>query len=375
MQVLDAKYQKALEKIQYYTKKFRGKDKLYSENIDFNYPIHFEERVGYFNNKPVKRLIIRLRSSGCSWVQKTGGCTMCGFYSATGHGKKVTAKQYLLQIKNLMDEVNLDDYTIVGIYNDGNFFNENEISMNAVKGICDVLTNFKNIKRINFESRAEYLILDRVKRIKNYLKDKDLEISVGFESIKPEIIQLCINKGLQYLNYGKIFRDLQKNGIAIKPLILLKPPFLTEKESIDDVLHTINYLVLNGIYNADLEITTVMKNTLVYELWKRDLYHTAMLWSIRDLILRYKKRYGEKFNLYISPWSYSVTSIDKPKNCGKCDKEIIELFNEYNKNYDIKNLKDFYCSCIDTWNEKMQKINTMSIPERILYHLEKLENN
>ena len=375
MQIHDKNYNEALNKIQYYTKKYRNADKFISKEVDFTHPIHYEERVGYFNNKTAKRLIIRLRSSGCSWVKKTGGCTMCGFYLATGHGKKVTSSQYKKQFNHILEEVNLNDYKIIGIYNDGNFLNEGEITINTIKDFCKILNSYDNIKLVNFESRAEYLAIDRVKKIKNFLKDKELQISVGFESINPEVVQLCINKGLYTLNFGKIFRDLQKIGVRVNPLLLFKPPFLTEKESINDVLNTIDYLVSNGIHSADLEIATVMKYTLLHELWKRKLYHTAMLWSVRELILQYKKIHGNKFNLYISPWSYSVNTLDGPRNCGKCDKKIIDAINEYNKNYNPDSLKDINCSCIDIWKEKMKDTNKLSIPKRILNNLGKLENN
>ena len=272
MQIHDKNYNDALNKIQYYTKKYRNADKFISKEVDFTHPIHYEERVGYFNNKTAKRLIIRLRSSGCSWVKKTGGCTMCGFYLATGHGKKVTSSQYKKQFNHILEEVNLNDYKIIGIYNDGNFLNEGEITINTIKDFCKILNSYDNIKLVNFESRAEYLAIDRVKKIKNFLKDKELQISVGFESINPEVVQLCINKGLYTLNFGKIFRDLQKIGVRVNPLLLFKPPFLTEKESINDVLNTIDYLVSNGIHSADLEIATVMKYTLLHEHHRLHLY-------------------------------------------------------------------------------------------------------
>ena len=47
-------------------------------------------RIGYIGGKPKKRLVVTLRSSGCSWVESHGGCTMCGHYAGTTRGEKIT---------------------------------------------------------------------------------------------------------------------------------------------------------------------------------------------------------------------------------------------------------------------------------------------
>ena len=42
-------------------------------NINYTKPLELEERVGHLNRQLVKRLLIRLRSTGCEWATKTGG--------------------------------------------------------------------------------------------------------------------------------------------------------------------------------------------------------------------------------------------------------------------------------------------------------------
>ena len=102
------------------------------ENLDFTVPVGWEERIGHLDDQPIRRLIIFLRSTGCEWVEKTGGCTMCGFYCATSRGREVSADEYVAQFEHVMDAVDLGDYPIVSIYNDGNIFNEREMPVAAV---------------------------------------------------------------------------------------------------------------------------------------------------------------------------------------------------------------------------------------------------
>ena len=106
---------------------------VYEVNIDYTLPIGYEERVGHLNNQPVRRIVIYLRSTGCEWVKKTGGCTMCGFYGVTTHGKKISEDEYTSQLKYILNKVDLNDYPIVCIYNDGNILNENEVPITALE--------------------------------------------------------------------------------------------------------------------------------------------------------------------------------------------------------------------------------------------------
>lgn len=367
---LNSKHLEALKKIQNCAKKLRGQDNLDHSEIDYSLPIHYQERIGHLKGKPVKRLIIRLRSTGCEWVKRTGGCTMCGFYSATSRGEKVSKEEYINQINHVINELDLNDYPIIGIYNDGNFFNENEISMKTVEEVCNLLNNYKNIKKVNFESRIEYAPLSRIKHVKKCLNGKQLEVSFGFESANSQVMNLCINKGVPLNNFDYFCKNMQNAGVSMKPLVLMKPPFLTEREAIMDVLSTIDYLSMKGIKYADLEVTTVSKNTIVHELWKSNLYYPPMLWSIIDIVLQYKNKYKEKFNMYISPWSYSVEAIDWAKNCGRCDKEVIRSLQQYNNNFSIDNLKDLTCQCkYNEWKHRIQEVDERTIPERIIDQL------
>lgn len=366
----NSKYIEALKKVQYCAKKFRLENKKVQENIDYSIPIRYEERLGNFNDKPITRLVIRLRSRGCGWVEKTGGCTMCGFYDATSMGNNISAEDYISQFNHVIDEIDLNDYPIVGIYNDGNFFNENEIPMNAVEEICRLLNNFKKVKKVVIESRIEYVPFERIQKVKKCLNNKQIEVAFGFESIDNQVINLCINKGFSLNRFGQLYNAFQSNGFSMKPYLLLKPPFLTEQESINDVLSTIDYLSLKGIRYIDLEVTMVQKYTLVHELWKRNLYQPPMLWSIIDIISKYKKKHKDKINLYISPTKYSVEAIDSAKNCIKCDEEVVDYIDQYNKDFKADSINELYCNCKeDEWKHRIQEVNELTIPERILDQL------
>lgn len=360
----------ALQRIQSLARSLRDYTPVENDLIDSSVPIGVEERVGHINGKPCKRLVIFLRSTGCEWVRESGGCTMCGFYCSTRRGVKVSDEDYINQIRYVAETVDLNDYPIVALYNDGNFLDVREMSFDAQKQISSILGGFPGIRRLVIESRINDDSIEMAKKIKKLLPDTELQILFGFESANPEVMNLCINKGFTAQNYDHYLSKMNGSGVSFKPLLLLKPPFLTEQEAISDVVKTIGYLHARGIHSMDLEVTTVEKNTVVHELWKKGLYVPPMLWSVLEVIRQYKEKYGNDVNMYISPSQYSVESLDVARNCGKCDGEILERIERHNIDFNMEVFADLDCTCKHAeWEKKIREQDEKSIPERIISQL------
>lgn len=368
-------YNEALQRIQDLARSARGDETSEGDRIDYSLPIGTDERVGHIDGKPCRRLVIFLRSTGCEWVRESGGCTMCGFYCSTRRGVKVSDEDYINQIEHVADTVDLNDYPVVALYNDGNFLDEREISFDAQKKISSILGGYPGIRRVVIESRINDTTIDMAKRIKKHLSDKELEILFGFESANPEVMNLCINKGFTARNYDHYLARMNDSGVSFKPLLLLKPPFLTEQEAISDVVRTIGYLYARGIRRIDLEVTTVERNTVVHELWKKGLYSPPMLWSVLEVVRRYKEEYGDGINMYISPSQYSVQSLDFARNCGKCDRDILERIDMHNLDFNTDVFADLDCTCKHAeWEKRIREEDRRSIPERVISQLNMLAN-
>ncbi len=345
-----------------------------SQSLDFTTPIGWEERVGYLDGRPIRRLIVFLRSTGCEWVEKTGGCTMCGFYCATSRGREVSAAEYVAQFEYVMNAVDLRDYPIVSIYNDGNIFNEREMPVAAIEKICSYIDGYRNIRKVVVESRIDYSPDEHVQKMKKALNGRQLEVAFGFESANPQVMNLCINKGFSANNFDIFYSRMRGMGVLTKPLLLVKPPFLTEAEAIRDILDTISFCVSRGIDYVDLEVTTVEKNTVVHELWKNNLYRPPWLWSLVDLLQQCRERFGDRAHVYVSPWNYSVESLDWARNCGKCDEEVTRAIERYNCGFDTAEFDGLDCSCRDEWREATTTEDPRTIPERVREQLAYVRN-
>ena len=364
-----------LERVRGLASRLRGENGFLPEDIDFTVPIGWEERIGHLDDQPIRRLIVFLRSTGCDWVEKTGGCTMCGFYCATARGREISAEEYIAQFEHVMDAVDLKNYPVISIYNDGNIFNEREMPVAAIERICSYINGYENIKKVVVESRIDYSPDEHVAKMKKALNGRQLEVAFGFESADTRVMNLCINKGFSANNFDHFHSRMQGMGVLTKPLLLVKPPFLTEAEAVDDILRTVSYCVSRGIDYVDLEVTTVEKHTVVHELWKNDLYRPPWLWSLIDLLQKCQERFGDRAHVYVSPWTYSVESLDWARNCGRCDAEIIRAIEHYNRHFDLAVFEGLDCSCRhDEWEETFAKEDPRSIPERIAEQLSYVQN-
>jgi len=335
--------------------------------------VGLEPREGYLHGEYVKRLVIFMRGTGCSHVTETGGCTFCGFYNATNFGEKISDDDYVLQIRSVIEskEIVFSEYPIICIYNDGSLLNEKEISFNALIDIFEMLEHQDHVKKIVIESRIADITEEKLSSLKQ-ITHKEVEIAVGFESANETIREWCINKNFSKEHFEEVCRVATKMGISIVPLLIIKPPYLTESEAIHDYVESLSYLEQFHFQRIDMELPTIEKDTLVYELWQREMYSPLWFWSVIE-ILRLSQKSSFKTPLYISPPNYSVPAEVKTSNCDRCDERIYQAIDEYNRTGDSTIFNAIECACKATWEEQLQNdIWEGDIPSRIEKSFKKL---
>jgi len=365
------------EKLQVYLLQIKKNKRLSVEKTNelrmFQEVVGLEAREGYFHGKYVKRLVVFMRGTGCAHATETGGCTFCGFYNATNFGKRVSDEDYELQIKKVIEsnEINFFEYPIICLYNDGSLLNKKEISFDAVTHIFKLLNHQDSVKKIVIESRIEDITEEKLLKLKQITK-KEIEIAVGFESANEMIRELCINKSFSNTYFEKVYKVAISMGISIIPLLMIKPPYLTELEAIDDYVESLLYLEKFNFQRIDIELPTVEKDTLVHELWQRGMYTRLWFWSVIE-ILHLLQTTKFQTPLYISPQNYSVPSEDKTSNCPNCDDQIYQAIDQFNRTGDISIFDSIECMCKAAWKEQLQnEVWEGDIPSRIEKSFEKL---
>ena len=358
-------------KLQNYMKSVRKTAQAREDyHIDDSRCMKIEKR--YWNDGGVDkyRIVAFMRGSGCSHVNNNGGCTFCGFYNATKKGIRVSEKDYLLQMENLLSDWP-DDVEKICCYNDGSFLAESEIKFTTVLAILKMIDANPYIKSATIEAKIEDITLDKLVQIRS-VYHKDLEIAIGYESANSLVRDLCINKSFADDKFEAIIQDAIKCNVKIIPLIMIKPPFLSEREAAEDVINSLVYLERFELRRIDIELPTVEIDTLTFELWRQEKYQPLNLWTL-VYILEVKEKLGLNTRVYISPMEYSVESYDTAYSCNRCMEKFKTLISLYNKTQDASVFKSNLFVCQKRWKEIFANSIDESIPARINHYLEYIQ--
>jgi radical SAM enzyme (TIGR01210 family) len=330
-----------------------------------------ESRKGYLNGEYVDRYVLFLRGTGCSWVTQTGGCTFCGFWDATNFGDKIDDADTISQVVNVIndDSLGFDNYPIICLYNDGSLLVEGEVGLDAVSHIFDLISRRPHVERIVIEAKIIDITEEKISRLVKQMNSKELEVAVGFESAEEIVRDLCINKNFSNDLFSSKAKVLKDYGASLVPLVMIKPPFLSESQAIEDAVKTLCYLDQFGFQRIDLELATVEDHTILHSLWNQGLYYTPWLWSVIE-ILRRAAALNLKTPVFISPTNYTATAKEYTSNCSKCDPLINRAIEEYNKNlFDVSVFDHIDCECKVEW---LEEVKTQAPAESMQNQIERI---
>ena len=338
--------------------KAREEGESHAAQRTFQSVVFTDRRIGHLDGRCVERLVLFLRGTGCSWVSQVGGCTFCGFWDATNFGRKISNAEYIQQVENALGSLGaeIERFPIVCLYNDGSLLVESEIGLAVVCTILNRFALYPHIRRVVIESKVVDIKQAVLAKLKNSIGSLELEIAVGFESANPTIRDLCINKNFGDDVFAAKAAMLREHDIRLVPLMMIKPPFITEGQAIHDALETLRYLDQFSFPHIDLEMATVERHTLVAELWRNGLYQPPRLWSIIE-ILRRSRVLGIRTPVFISPPNYTVPSLDFTSNCPSCTQAVVDAIRAYNRAFDVSVFERLDCGCRGAWSSSLGEVS------------------
>ena len=346
----------------------------------------------YFKGEIVDRIMVVLRANGCEHYKKNGGCSMCSHFNGTMPNSVITFQNYQEQwdsvitgkcLETPIKNFSINNYPIVCVYNLGSLLNTNEISIDAIKYIFSSLNNFKGVKKVIIESRAEYVNEDILKVIKNTY-DGIVEVGIGVESTNTQIRQLCHHKGLEDIKvYTNAVEKLHKFGFKALAYVNFKPVFLTEKEATLDAIKTSCDCLNMGFDAVSIEPTSLQDYSLENYIYNIGLYRVPWLWSLREVVIGiYKKinkkadiRLGGYFDEEILSGSQGV-GFERNEifphltscNCNKCTGDFVQSIKDFNKTYNLECLTAIMpCNnCYEVWKQTFNINDKRTIQQRII---------
>jgi radical SAM enzyme (TIGR01210 family) len=309
-------------------------------------PVDIREEL--FNGINYKRAVMYLMSNGCEWALKSAhGCTMCGHLAKqTRKNNTISVNDYLQQFKEEFEKIDFKNYPLLNLYNNGSFLNDNEIPSEARRGMLKNINENQDIKMLVLETRPEFVTEEKVLEIMELVPNKHVELAIGLELKDDFYRTICINKGFSLRQFDSAVNIITKY-LNFRTYVLLKPPFLTEKESIEQAIETIEYAFSRGGTTVSLEACTVQDYTLVKYLYERKMYSTPWLWSIIEVV----KRVKTPKKLIIGLFQFYPSPNTVPYNCDQCSEMVMEAIRQYNRTLNKKIFDKLTCECKKKWQE------------------------
>ena len=270
-------------------KSIKGKKSFTQTQLDK--PVSFWIKEDRLLKKKGKEFTIILRTKGCSWaLGDSGGCSMCG-YIQDSTIEKIDQIHIMNQIdyafqEKLNDILTDEDDFIIKIFNSGSFFDDNEISEEVREFIYKKIATIPKIFEIVVESRVEYITAEKLKKIKEDLPNKYIEVAIGLETVNDYIRNNYINKGLNFKDFLNALQLCSEHDIGVRVYLLFKPPFLNEQTAIEDCVESILALAKLKVNTISINPLNIQKNSLVEYLFYQNRYRPPWFYSLFKCLIK-----------------------------------------------------------------------------------------
>jgi archaeosine synthase beta-subunit len=284
--------------------------------------------VDLLNGDIVPSLTVVLTTKGCSWARRDG-CTMCGY--SIDSNPNTQASDIQKQFNKVVADYG-KAFKIVKLFTSGSFLDQDEVPIDVRDAI---LSELRGVKKVIVESRPEYVTPEICEDIAR--TNERVEVAIGLETSSDRIRNKCVNKGFSFRDFVRASKAAHAHDFTVKAYLLLKPPFMTEREALEDALQSVR----DAAPHADaisLNLCNVQKGTLVEALWNNGLYRPPWLWTAVDVL----KRRHETATVICDPVGGGTRR--GPHNCGKCDREVVAEIKEFSLS---QNSASFTASCTD----------------------------
>ena len=215
------------------------------------------------------------------------------------------------------------------LYNNGNFFDKQAIPAEDFAEITSLVAGFESLI---VESHPR-LIDERCLEFSDQIKP-ELQMAIGLETVNPQILSK-LNKRMDIVDFERAVRFLYKHNIPTRTFILLRPPFLTEKEGVQWAMRSIDYAFETGV-ECIVIIPTRAGNGAMDWLQSNRYFSPPSISSLEQVL-----EYGIQLNkgrVFADLWDIEIFS-----DCSKCFDSRTKRLTDMNLNQHV--LPPVNCTC------------------------------
>ena len=333
-------------------------DKAYSvDDYDF-----------YEGGRIYKRKKIVLAAQGCT----AATCTMCPIPNEAFYGLRrvVTAEDFVQQFYTAFSADTIDSYQLISVYNSGNWFANREIPPLARQSIYQAIA-CSQCEGVMVESLPQFVTPQLMEEARNHLSDKRLIVAIGLQSADDTVRNVCVNTTCTKEQFERASHLLWQYGYTARAYLMVKPPFLTEREAVTDTVESIRYVAELGYKDVSICPTRIAPYTVASELAERGLYTPPSLWTIVDIL----KLAHSICDLRITCLDLDSKNSDTlyPRTCSSCTQRLLTSLQEYNLGHDLSTIAALNCSCRHKHQMEMERQDKRPLLERVSDFLEQYE--
>jgi len=303
----------------------------------------------------VQSLTIILNTGGCRWA-RAGGCTMCGYVAESVEGGSVAHEDLMAQIQHCLDHEATDaeqPADLIKIYTSGSFLDEREVPAETRQAIAET---FADRQRIVVESLPDFVQKDRIADFVDVGLATD--VAVGLETATDRVRHDCVNKYFDFTDFEDACRAAREVGAGVKAYLLMKPPFLSEAEALEDMKSSVRRCAaIDGCHTVSMNPCNVQNYTMVEQLHRRDGYRPPWLWSVCAVL---ESTADEDVIVVSDPVGHG--SDRGPHNCGECDDRAQRAIKDFDKRQDPSVFDQVQCECRLTWEEVLARERSYAAP-------------
>ena len=288
----------------------------------------------------IPALTVILKTGGCGWNR----CLMCGYrYYRYPRGDTSPGDFLRGQLARVEERFAGREFGLVKVFTSGSFLDPLEVPPDVRR---EVLARFRG-REVIAETRPEFVTQEVVGECLEALDTGSGQVSfsvaIGLETTDDGIREKCIGKGFTFGDFVAASRTARHAGAGVKAYLLQKPPYLTEREAVGDVVRSVRE-VRRHADAISLNPCTVQKGTEVERLWRAGAYRPPYL---RSVVLALSRA-----EVQVTCDPVGGGTPRGPHGCPACDGELVRGIRDYSLSGDralLQALLAMECGCRPEW--------------------------
>lgn len=307
-----------------------------------------------------RRKKIVLTAPGCT----AATCTMCPIPNEAMYGlrRSFNHDDYVQQFDSAFTDGGIDSYEAVSVYNSGNWFANKEIPSHVRKTIYHRIAN-SSCDVLIVESLPQFINEAAISEAKEILGDKKLVVGIGLQSADDFVRNVCVNTSCTKEHFERAATLLWDCGFEPRVYLMIKSPFLSETEAVNDCVDSIRYARGLGFSDVSVCPTRVAPNTVVHEMWRLGHYTPPSLWTAVSIL----REVGDSTGIRVTCLDLDSKDEDTlyPGGCTKCKAKLLQALISFNATQDLTQLQVIKCECVADRQAVDAHLSTVPIEERI----------